>query len=311
MTPFQLEGLIAATHTPFNADGSLNLDAVESQATHLARHGIRHAFIAGSTGEWSSLTAEERRLLASRWTDVTRHTPLDVIVHVGANCLEESAALAAHAQSAGAVAVSALAPSYYKPRDVDTLIACCAPIAAAAPRLPFYYYDIPAMTGVSLSMPEFLERGTRRIPTLAGLKYTSLDPVMLQDCLQHESMRIAWGVDEALLAALALGVRSAVGSTYNFAAPLAHKAWQAFNAGNWPAARAAQLRIVRLVQTLARYGYLPAAKVVMQRLGVDAGPTRLPLPPLPPARINALEQDLDRIGFWSDAITPAPHAVTP
>jgi dihydrodipicolinate synthase/N-acetylneuraminate lyase len=51
-----LTGLIAATHTPMNSDGSLNLAAVENQAAHLINNRITAAFICGSTGEAHSLS---------------------------------------------------------------------------------------------------------------------------------------------------------------------------------------------------------------------------------------------------------------
>ena len=78
-----LHGLVAATHTPFRADGSLNLAIVEKQAVHLLAGGVKFAFIGGTTGECSSLTVEERQLLTTRWTEVARGTELKVIVHVG------------------------------------------------------------------------------------------------------------------------------------------------------------------------------------------------------------------------------------
>src|SRR5688572_17567701 len=146
-----LHGLVTATHTPFHADGSLNLSIVDVQAAHLLKNNIGFAFIGGTTGESHSLSLDERLALAQRWADVTRGTGLRVIVHVGSNCLADARALAAQAQRLGAVAISALAPSYFKPRFLDVLIACCAEIASAAPETPFYYYDIPALTGVSFS----------------------------------------------------------------------------------------------------------------------------------------------------------------
>jgi len=166
-SPRPLQGLVAAVHSPFRRDGSLNLDAVAGQAALLRSLGVSLAFVGGSTGECHSLTLEERRALARRWTEVARGSTLGVVVHVGANCLADAQALAADAQAHGALAIAALAPSYFKPRDVDTLVACCAEVASAAPRTPFYHYDIPALTGVSLSMPEFLERApaaSRRSP---------------------------------------------------------------------------------------------------------------------------------------------------
>jgi N-acetylneuraminate lyase len=279
MTPTRpLVGLVAAVHTPFRADGSLHLDVVEAQAAHLRAHGIDLAFVGGSSGEAHSLSLEERRALARRWAEVARGTGLGLVVHVGANCLADARALAAQAEDLGAVAISALAPSYFRPRDLDALVACCADVAAAAPGTPFYFYDIPALTGVSLSMPDFLERAPDRIPTLAGIKFTSPDLAAYQLCLRASggAFDVPYGVDEWLLAALALGARGAVGSTYSFAAPVYQRMLRAFAARDLAAAREEQLRSAELVHLLAGYGYMGAAKAVMAMLGVDVGPPRLP-----------------------------------
>jgi hypothetical protein len=58
--PGPLTGLIPACHTPFHADGGLDLDTVAKQADLLRDCGARSVFIGGSTGEWSSLTLDER-----------------------------------------------------------------------------------------------------------------------------------------------------------------------------------------------------------------------------------------------------------
>jgi len=293
-----LTGLVAAVHTPFRPDGSLHLDVVEAQAAHLRAWGIDLAFVGGSTGEGHSLSLEERRALARRWVEVARGTGLGVVVHVGANCLADSRALAAQAEELGAVAISALAPSYFKPRDTDALVACCADVAAAAPRTPFYFYDIPALTGVSLSMPDFLERAEGRLPTLAGIKFTSPDLMAYQLCLRaaNGAFDVPYGVDEWLLATLALGARGAVGSTYNFVAPLYGRMLRAFAASDLVTAQ--QLRSVRLVRLLAGYGYMGAAKAVMAMLGVDVGPPRLPNPGLSSGQVAELRRRLESLGYF-------------
>lgn len=295
-----LHGLIAATHTPFHADGSLNLGAVEKLAAHLIRERVGTVFIGGTTGEWSSLTVDERLRLAERWIAVARGTTLRVVVHVGANCLPEARALAAQAESLGAAAISALAPSFFKPRSLEALIACCADIAQAAPSTPFYFYDIPPFTGVSLPMNDFLARAPARIPTLAGLKMSHPDLMLLLRCLQADDGRwdICWGIDEWLLGALATGARAAIGSSYNFAAPVYHQLIAAFERGDLAAARAAQLESVRLVSLLAGHGYMGAAKAVMGMLGVDVGPPRLPNTALEPAPSQALRRELEALGFF-------------
>src|SRR5690349_10205207 len=141
----RLNGLVAATHTPFRPDGELNLAAIERQAEHLIRAGVSAVFVGGTTGESHSLTLDERLALARRWAEVVHGSPLRLVIHVGSNCIPDARALASQAQSLGDVAaIAALAPSYFKPASLATLVDCCAAIAAAAPALPFYFYDIPS-----------------------------------------------------------------------------------------------------------------------------------------------------------------------
>ena len=104
-TPFV--GLVPAVLTPFDAAGELNLAAVEPHANLLAADGVAGVFVGGTTGEFSSLTVEERLALAARWAAVVKGTPVRLVVHVGANCLPDAKRLAAHAQSAGAAVRSA------------------------------------------------------------------------------------------------------------------------------------------------------------------------------------------------------------
>jgi N-acetylneuraminate lyase len=300
MKRIRLTGLVAATHTPFKADGSLNLAAVEHQAAHLLRHDIATAFICGSTGESQSLSFEERRQLAQRWLEVTRGTALKVIVHIGSNCLPDTKALATQAEKLGATAISTIAPYYFKPRNLETLVEWCAEIAGAAPETPFYFYDVPGLTNVNFSMPAFLAQAAERIPTLNGIKFTNSDLMAYQLCLRAEdgAFDIPWGTDESMLAALALGGRGAVGSTYNFAAPVFQHLLAAFAKGDLAAAREQQRRGTALIQLLMGYGYMPASKVIMKWLGVDVGACRQPLPNLSPEQSAKLRRELETCGFF-------------
>lgn len=296
----RLHGLVAATHTPFHADGSLNLAIVEKQAALMLKWEVGAVFIGGTTGESSSLTVDERRALAQRWSEVVRGTTLRLVVHVGANCVEDARSLATQAQQLEATAIAALAPSYFKPRDLDTLIATMAPIAAAAPATPFYYYDIPSLTGLSHSMPDFLAQAPARIPTLAGLKFTNPDLMSYQYVLRADggAWDVPFGVDEHMLGALAMGAKGAVGSGFNFAAPIYQRLLHAFAAGDLATAREEQFRGVQLIKLFVRYGYMAAAKAAMQMLGVEVGPARLPNTPLPADQAAKLRDELETLGFF-------------
>lgn len=296
----KLHGLVVAAHTPFTADGALNLAVVEKQAEHFVRNGLEVAFIGGTTGECVSMSLDERLQLARRWFEVVRGMPLKVVVHVGSNCLADARTLAVQAEELGAIAIAAVTPNYFKPRNLDALIACCAEIAAAAPSTPFYFYDIPSMTGVNLSMPDFLAQAAARIPTLSGIKFTNSDLMSYQLCLRAGEGRfdVPYGTDEWLLAALVLGAQGAVGSSYNFGAPIYQRLIKAYRAGDLAAAREEQFRSVQMIQLLIGYGYMGAAKAVMRLLGVDVGPARLPNGNLTAEQVTELKSKLAAMGFF-------------
>lgn len=297
-----LSGLIAAPHTPFRADGSIAFDVIPQQARLLAQNGVRGAFICGTTGEGPSLTSEERRKVAEAWM-AAKPANLVVIVHVGHLALGEARALATHAQTLGADAIATVSPSFFKPGSQTELVAWCAQVAAGAPNLPFYYYTIPSFTGVSLSAADFLAAAEGKIPTLAGIKFTFENLMDFQRATAHAAGKynILFGRDEILLAGLGLGAQGAVGSTYNFAAPLYNRIIEAFNRGDLASARADQMRAVEFIAVLDRHGGLAAGKAIMKMLGVDCGPVRLPLRALTPSAETALRDDLQKIGFFSYA----------
>lgn len=288
--------LIAAPHTPFRADGELCLEAVGRQARLLKACGVSGVFIGGSTGEYASLTVDERRRLAEEW--VAQANGLDVIVHVGHNSQRDAVELARHAAGLPVQAIAALAPSYFRPQ-VAELLTFFEPVAAAGDR-PFYFYDIPTMTEVHVPTVEFLRAGGERLPRLAGVKFTNPDLAQFQECLHCAGGRydILFGTDESLLAGYALGARGAVGSTYNFAPGLYQRLIAAWDRGEAAQARQLQHESVRLVRCLQSFGYMAAAKAVMSFLGVDCGPVRPPLRPLSESEQSLLKQRLIEQGLY-------------
>ncbi len=294
------EGLIAAPFTPMRADRTLDLNAVDSYAHRLHANGVVGAFICGTTGEGMSLTIDERCALAERWV-AAAPAGLRVIVHVGHNSLPDCRTLAAHAESIGADSIACLAPSFFKPAGVDGLVAWCEQVAAAAPNLPFYYYHMPSMTGVSVNVSEFLGVAAKRIATLAGVKFTFEDLDDYQRCLELEDGRfdVLFGRDELLLSALARGARGAVGSTYNFAAPLYQTLIKAYRRGDRQQAAGLQALAVRMIDALVGSGAPPVAtfKWFMSWVCVDCGPSRLPLVDPTPEQIASLKSRLRGTGI--------------
>ncbi|MCC6356751.1 MAG: dihydrodipicolinate synthase family protein [Verrucomicrobiae bacterium] len=293
-----ITGLIAAPFTPFHPDGSLDTGPVGRLATKLIADGVAGAFVCGTTGEGPSMSTAERMELAAAWTDAARDR-FRIIVQVGHASIADARALAAHAQSIGAAAIGCLAPYFLKPKSVEDLVAFCDPIAAAAPDLPFYFYHLPSITGVHLPMADFLASAAGKIPNLAGIKYTHEDMLDFSACLRADGGRydILFGRDEMLLAGLALGARGAIGSTYNYMAPLYHRLMEAFARGDIASARVAQAQAADIIAAMLRHGGLPAGKAMMAIAGIDCGPVRPPLRDPGATQRESLRRDLEPLGF--------------
>ena len=294
-----LTGLIPAAHTPMHIDGTLNLDGIARQAKAFLAADLTGVFICGTTGEGYSLTLSERMEVAERWNAFAKDNFV-MIVNVSHLCLQDCKTLAAHAQKIGAFAIAVMAPCFFKPASAEDLALFCAEIAAEAPQLPFYYYHLPAFTGVNIRGFDFLTAAANRIPTLTGMKFTHKDLMDFNRCLAFDAGRfnVLYGHDEMLLSALILGATGAVGSTYNFAAPLFRRVIAANEAGDITTARTEQARACEMISLLEQFGGLPAGKAVMKMVGLDCGPPRLPQRPLSQRQSEELREGLERIGFF-------------
>lgn len=295
----RLTGLVAAPYTPLNDDGSLNLSMIDRLADSLVANGVTGAFVCGTTGEGLSLTNAERMAVAEQWQQVAGQE-LRVIVHVGHTSAGDARDLAAHAEKIGAWGVGCLAPFFFKPGNADDLAAFCAEVAAGAPSLPFYYYQIPSMTGVNVSAADFLRAAAPRIPNLAGVKFTFENLMDFSECVRLEGGRydIVFGRDEILVAGMAIGAQGAIGSTYNFMAPIFREIIAAFEKGDLATAQARQAAANAIIQVFIRYGGLPAGKAMMKMIGLDCGPVRVPLHTLNEKQVAQLRADLESVGFF-------------
>ena len=168
----KLSGLTPAVFTPFDKTGAINLAQIQPYADKLVTDGADGVFVCGSTGECTSMTIAERKSVLEAWVNATSGR-MRVIAHVGGTCQADCIELARHAAGLGVDAVGAIAPFYFKPASVGELVAFYKPIAAAIAPIPFYSYHMPSVTGINLPMKEFLEKGSREIPNLNGIKFTS------------------------------------------------------------------------------------------------------------------------------------------
>ncbi len=273
----KLQGLIAAPHTPFSADGAVNLTQIPGQIDTLVKQGVVGAYICGTTGEGICCSVAERKSVMKAWADYGKGK-LFIICHVGALAISDARELAAYAQEIGLDATSIVPPNFFKPGSIAGLIDYINSVISAAPALPFYYYHT-SMSGVTFDMEQFLYEADGKIPQLAGIKFNYPDLYMFQRCQRALDGKydITWGIDEWFAGALACGAQSAIGSTYNYCAPLYYTIWDDYKAGNHDAVAKGMAKVCKIVDILVQYGGVAGGKAMMAVHGLDMGIVRPPL----------------------------------
>ena len=297
----RINGHIAAPFTPLHQDGSLNLEPIHDYADLLSRNHLDGVFICGSSGEGALLSREERMQIAEEWVEIAGDR-LKIIVHTGGTNIIDQQKLAAHGQDIGAYAVSAMAPMFLGPKRIDELGAFCKTVSSAAPELPFYYYHIPGLNGINLSIMDLLIYAEKEIPQFAGVKYTHDNMYEFDQCFRYKDCKydMLHGLDETFLSGLAFGCKSGVGGTYNHCFGLYKDMKIAFEAGDLEKARDLQHLSHLFVNILAKYrGNIVGGKRIMTFIGIDCGPNRRPLQTISDEEEKAIKRELEDIGFFN------------
>lgn len=295
----KIKGLIAAPYTPFNSNGRLNTSLIAEYAQRLKQNKVSGVFVGGTTGEGMLLTLSERKELAEAWAP-HRTEDFKFLVHVGSTSYKDAVTLAEHAAQQGADAIGTMGPLFLKPGSIKDLIGYCREIALSVPDVPFYYYHIPDVSGVHLSMTEFMKEAKEEIPNLAGIKFTNADLMSMFLCMRSNDGQwdILHGQDETLLAGLSLGAQGAVGSTYNYVPSIYHKLLSAFRENDLESARHWQEESARFIQVLIRYGGgVFGGKPLMKLTGLDCGPLRTPGKNLAEKELIEYEKTLKKEGL--------------
>lgn len=297
----KIKGLINAPFTPFDEQGEVNLKPIAAYAAMLQKNGLQGVFINGSSGEGYMLTEEERMMLTEEWVKVSPKG-FKVIVHVGATCVKSSRKLAEHAQKTGAWGIGAMASPFPKAGRVEELVKYCEEIAIGAPSLPFYFYHIPALSGVFLPMLPFLKAVDGRIPNFAGIKYTYESLYEYNQCMQYAGGKfdMLHGQDETILSALVMGgAQGGIGGTTNYNGRALVGIGNAWEAGDLETARELQNFSQDVINVIVNYrGNIVGGKRIMKLIGLDLGKNRTPFQNMTDVEEEAMKKELEAISFF-------------
>lgn len=279
-TNHQLKGILAAVVTPMHDDGTVDEAGIARQVDHILGQGIHGLVPGGSTGEFTTLTTEERKRSNKAYIQAAQGRGV-VYAGTGALGTRETIELSVDAEKAGADGLM-IAPPFYDAPPWEELLAHFEAVSEAV-SIPIMYYNLPGNTGVELSAEQLAELGRRTGVTC--YKDTGGDAVKFDDVLLNHSEDIQPlnGYDTLSFAALAHGAQAAVWGTASVIPQLCAEFYETLAVrADLETARAQWERIQPICVFLESHNYAAAIKTGLELVGQGAGPTRAPVRPLAP-----------------------------
>ena len=272
--------VLTAMVTPFHADGSLNLDGAKRLARWLQDNGNDGLVVAGTTGESSVLTDDER---LSLFAAVVEAVTIPVIAGTGTNDTAHSVHMTKEATKLGVAGILAVCPYYNRPSQAG--IEAHIRAMSAATTLPVVIYDIPVRTGRKINTTT-LAKLANEVKNAAGVKDAAGNPGESARLMTMvpSSFELISGDDGLTLPLMAVGCTAVIGVATHWTGVDHQEMFSKWNVGDTAGARQVN---ARLTESFAfetgddNPNPLPT-KVMMNHLGLDVGEARLPMGP-PPA----------------------------
>jgi len=290
----KFEGIMPALITPLNEDGkTINEKTARNLIEFLLKQGADGFYVLGSTGEGLVLDETERtHMLEIAVDQVKGRKP--IICHTASVNFSEAIRLSKHAEKAGANAISAIPPIFFKYETTD--IYNYYKTLAESTNLPFIMYNHPSANG---GMSADTVAKIYEIDNITGVKWTVnnyFELMRLKDMTNGE-INIINGPDEMLISGLAAGADAGIGTTYNVMLPQFLELYKYFKQGEINKAREIQYKINRVISCIIKHGTISATKYMCTMLGFDSGEATYPLKSFKDCSTLDLEQDLAKVGW--------------
>lgn len=273
-----LRGVLVALATPFTADGALDESRLRQLVDRTIDGGVHGVVACGSTGEFTALSSDERRLVVETVIDQTAGR-VPVVAQTGSASTAEAITLTRHAEAAGASVVMPVAP-YYETLSLAETTHYLKRVAGST-GLPVMLYNIPSVTGVDIT-PDVVAGLAREVDNIRYIKNTTADMAESAQLIHHYSDLVGTfvGWDSLALCSLVSGSAGIMAGTANIVPAQLVAVYDAVQAGDLDAARSAWAAVYPLLDATLSTNFIVAVKVALEAAGFPIGGPREPFLPL-------------------------------
>ena len=293
MMPSLFQGSAVALVTPF-ANGKVDTAAIERLVELQIIGGTKAIVACGTTGEPTTMTADERELTVRTIVKAARGR-VPVIAGTGSNCTQNVIDTARRYEDIGCAAQLVVTP-YYNKTTQEGLYRHYMAIADNT-ALPIIIYNVPTRTALDIS-PEVLDR-LACCERFIALKESSYNIPYVMDKIRHVGGRLAIysGNDDTVIPLMALGAEGVISVVANVLPEMVAHMAASYLAGEHAEALDLQLRLMPVICALfAEVSPIPC-KAAMEMLGLCGGDLRLPLVPISEGNREKLRDALISVGL--------------
>lgn len=287
-------GAGVALVTPFDKDGNIDYDILDTLLEHVLQGGVDAIFACGTTGEPSTMTQDER-LDVLRAVVAKAHGKVPVFAGSGGNNTAEAVAFSLKCEEAGADGLLVVTPYYNKCTQNGAYLHYKA--ISDAVHIPIVVYNVPTRTGFNLC-PATIRR-LADLPNVRAIKEASgdIDQVLEVARLLDGVMDWYSGDDSLTVPAMSIGAAGVVSVAANVIPDRMHRITALCDAGDYAAASKLGFALNPFIKKLfCEVNPIPCKKA-LQLLGIDVGAPRLPLTELEEAHTSALAADMRALGL--------------
>jgi 4-hydroxy-tetrahydrodipicolinate synthase len=290
----QLTGVVLPIPTPFTREYSVDQKAERDLIRFYLEEGVTCISPCGSTGEFASLTNEERKRVVETAIDEV-NGKIPVLPGTHALTTDEAVSLTRHAKDMGASAVLVVPPYYIKPTD-DELFGYYEDIAKVD--IPIVVYNNPGTSKVDLK-PPLIAKLAENFENIKYVKESSGLIQRIHEILQLTSkITVFCGSDNLALESFAMGAKGWVAASADICPRQANDLFYAAEKKGMDEAMIAYFRLLPLFNLLETSGkYVQYVKAGLELLGHPVGPPRKPLLPVSPGEEQALKNIMLKAGI--------------
>lgn len=272
MADLNLERVIPALITPFNQDEKIKKNVIKQVIDMCLEKGVAGFYVGGSSAETFLQSTEERKEIIKTAVDACNGRCY-VIAHIGCVGTKNTIELAKYAKEAGADAVSAIPPFYYK-HSVEEIKRHYVKVIEES-KMKMIIYNFPRLSGFEFNSENAAD--LFKHPMVCGLKYTSTELFKMERIInKNPDLTVYSGFDETLAPGMLLGATGTIGTTYNFMPQKAIKVCERIKNGDAKGAMVIQTQMNNIIEGLIKVGVYQGVKYALAKMGIDAGVCRMP-----------------------------------